>query len=141
MGTLELTAIIGVCVFLIVAIVVGWAFSPRRKPHDSSKDLRKLHRFASSNKVTVSWLGATNVTQTLKCRLIDISDNSVGVRSKLALGLGTYLYISIPGLRLATTANVRRCAAAGRKFDLGLEFRGPLYRDCHRGGDLVQPSA
>lgn len=141
MGTLELTAIIGVCVFLIVAIAVGWAFSPHRKSIDSSNDLRKLHRFASSNKVTLSWRGANNVTQTLKCRLIDISENSVGVRSKMALGLGTYLYISIPALRLATTANVRRCSAAGLKFDLGLEFRGPLYRDCHRGGDLVKPSA
>ena len=142
MGTLELTVIVGVCVFLIVAITVGLVFSHLRKRHDSSKvDLRKLHRFASPNKVTLSWVGANNVTQTLKCGLIDISENSAGVRSKLALGLGTYLYISIPALRLATTANVRRCTAAGLKFDLGLEFRGPLYRDCHRGGDLVKPSA
>ena len=141
MGTLELTAIMGAGVFLIVAIAAGWAFSSRRKPHDPSKNLRKLNRFASSNKVTLSWRGANNVTKTLKCRLIDISENSAGVRSKMALGLGTYLYISIPALRLATTANVRRCSAAGLKFDLGLEFRGPLYRDCHRAGDLVKPSA
>ena len=141
MGTVELTAIVGISVFLIAAVTVGLASSPRRKRHDLSKDLRKLHRFASSNKVTLSWVEANNVTQTLKCRLIDISENSVGVRSKQALALGTYLYISIPALRLATTANVRRCVAAGLKFDLGLEFRGPLYRDCHRGGDWVKPSA
>jgi hypothetical protein len=81
------------------------------------------------------------VTQTLKCHLIDISEHSVGVRSKLAIGLGTYLYISIPARRLATTANVRRCSAAGRKFDLGLEFRGPLYRDCQGAGNWAIPPA
>ena len=130
MGTVEITAIIGVCVFLIAAITIALAASPGRKRDDAGKvkDLRTIRRFANSDKVTLSWLGGDNVTQTLKCHLIDISEHSVGVRSKLALGLGTYLYISIPAMRLATTANVRRCAAAGRKFDLGLEFRGPLFR-------------
>ena len=143
MGTVELTALIGVCVFLIAAITIALAASPRRERTDSTevKDLRKIRRFTNSDKVTLSWLADNNVNHTLECRLIDISENSVGVRSKRALGLGTHLYISIPALRLATTANVRRCAAAGRKYDLGLEFRGPLYRDCHRGGDLVKTSA
>ena len=147
MGTVELTAIIGVCVFLIAAITVALAASPRRERTDSNhdsnkvKDLRNIRRFTNSDRVTLSWLAGNKVNHTLKCHLIDISENSVGVRSKLALGLGTHLYISIPALRLATTANVRRCVAAGRKFDLGLEFSGPLYRDCHRGADWIIPSA
>ena len=143
MGTVELTAIIGVCVFLIAAITVALAASPRRERDDSNKvkDLRKIRRFTNSDRVTLSWLVGNKVNHTLKCHLIDISENSVGVRSKQALGLGTHLYISIPALRLATTANVRRCEAAGRKFDLGLEFQGPLYRDCHRGADWIIPSA
>jgi hypothetical protein len=142
MGPVELTAIIGVCVFLIAAVTVGLFASPGKR-HGSSKvkDLRTIRRFANSDKVTLSWRGGNNATQILKCHLIDISENSVGVRSKQALDLGTHLYISIPALRLATTANVRRCAAAGRKFDLGLEFQGPLYRDCHSSANWVIPSA
>jgi hypothetical protein len=143
MGPVELTAIIGVCVFLIVAAIVGLFASPGRKRCGSGKvkDLRTIRRFAKSDKVTLSWRGANNVTQTLKCHLIDISENSAGVRSKLAFDLGTHLYTSIPALRLATTANVRRCSAAGWKFDLGLEFQGPLYRDCHSSANWVIPPA
>ena len=141
MGILELTAIVGVCVFLIATVTVALATSTGNERHDSStvKNLRTIRRFANSDRVTLSWRGDNHATHTLKCHLIDISENSVGVRSKQALGLGTHLYISIPALRLATTANVRRCSAAGRKFDLGLEFQGPLYRDCHRGGEWIVP--
>ena|SRR5436190_5323295 len=85
MGIVGLTAIVGVCVFLIAAIIVGLAASPGNKRHDSSKvkGLRTMRRFANSDKVILSWLAGNNVTQTLKCHLIDISENSVGVRSKL----------------------------------------------------------
>jgi hypothetical protein len=131
MGIVGLTAIVGVCIFLIAAITVGLAASPGNERHNSSKvkDLRTMRRFANSDNVTLSWLGVHNLTQTLKCHLIDISEHSIGVRSKLALGLGTQLSIRIPSLRLSTTADVRRCAAVGRKFDLGLVFRGTPYRD------------
>jgi PilZ domain len=130
MGIIGLTVIVGGCVFLIALITVAWVASPGSKPKDLSEgeNKRAIRRFANSDEVILSWLAIDNVTQTLKCRLIDISEHSVGVRSNLALGLGTFLHISIPNMRLVTTANVRRCAKAGRKFDLGLEFRGPLYR-------------
>jgi hypothetical protein len=132
MPAANLTVTVGICIFLILA-AVGVIFAVlsggREKPAvDKALDPRNLHRFGNSEKVILSWCGANDVTETVKCRLIDISEHGLAVRSKLALDLGTYLYITIPGLRLATTANVRRCAASGWKFDLGLEFRGPLYR-------------
>jgi hypothetical protein len=135
MALAELTAVIGTCIFLITAatgVFVLLARSPINDQRDQSKvtDRRTLRRFATSEKVILSWCGTHDVTLTVKCRLIDISEYSVGVRSKLALGLGTHLSIKIPGRRLAATADVRRCAAAGRKFDLGLELRGPMYRTC-----------
>jgi hypothetical protein len=131
MGIVGLTAIVGVCVFLITAITGALATSPGSKPKGLSEreNLRALRRFANSDEVILSWLASDSVTQTLKCHLIDISEHGVGVRSNVALGLGTYLHLNIPARHLATTANVRRCAEARRKFDLGLEFRGPLYRD------------
>jgi hypothetical protein len=124
----ELTAIVGICIFLITAAIGVFVLWAERRDQSGVTDTRTLRRCANSEKVILSWRGTQDLTQTLQCRLIDISEHNLGVRSKLALGLGTHLSINIPGLRLATTANVRRCAAAGRKFDLGLEFRGPLYR-------------
>jgi hypothetical protein len=133
MALADLTVIVGMCILLVAAATGAFvllALPTNNEQRDQSKvtDSRRLRRFATSEKVILSWCGAHDVTQTLKCRLIDISEYSLGVRSKLALGLGTHLSINIPGLRLATTANVRRCAKTGRKFDLGLELRGPMYR-------------
>jgi hypothetical protein len=133
MSLADLTLIVGMCILLIAAATVVFvllALPTHIEQRDQSEvtDPRTIRRFATSEKVILSWRGTHDVTQTQKCRLIDISEYSLGVRSKLALGLGTHLSINIPGLRLATTANVRRCAKTGRKFDLGLELRGPMYR-------------
>src|SRR5450755_1591506 len=105
MALADLTIIVGLCIILIAAatgVFVLLAFSTNNEQRDQSKvtDPRTLRRFATSEKVILSWRGAHDVTHTLKCRLIDISEYSLGARSKLALGLGTHLSINIPGLRL-----------------------------------------
>ena len=133
MTPVELATLVGMYFFVIAATAGTGGFTGRPRPRrrrDPSRvtNPRRLHRFATSAKVILTWQGANGATQTLNCRLMDISDHGAGVRTKLAFGLGTHLCVHIPALRLSTTADVRRCEAAGLKFDLGLEFRGPLYR-------------
>jgi hypothetical protein len=133
MSPVELTTLVGMY-FFVIAATTGAVVSPGVRAGNGRRDPsrvtnpRQLHRFATSTKAILTWQGANGATQTLNCRLMDISDYGAGVRTKLAFGLGTHLCVHIPALHLSTTANVRRCEAAGLRFDLGLEFRGPLFR-------------
>jgi len=129
----EFTIVAGVCIFLITAIVGILFLKPGSGMGEGGttggRELRKLGRFSNSDLVILSWQERDHSMRTLKCRLTDISEYSAGVRAKRSWELGAQVGIRIPALRLAGAAHVRRCATVRSKFDLGLEFRGPLYRD------------
>src|SRR4051794_36129438 len=124
MPPVNIIAIVGTCIFLLTAAVGLLVLPTTKELRNANKltDSRTGHRFGQSEKVILSWRGADEVTQTLQCRLIDISEDGLRVRSKLPLALGMHMCVNLPRMRLATTANVRRCAGSGWKFDLGLEF-------------------
>ena len=131
----EYIVAVGIWVFLITAIIGCALFLSFRPPNDRPscsggkvRELRRLARFGNSDEAILSWQEADTPTQTLRCCLTDISEYGAGVRVQRALPLGTQLSVRIPARRLGGAANVRRCSAARWKYDLGLEFRGPLHR-------------
>jgi len=91
------------------------------------RDRRSRHRFAIRGEAILSWQTDREGAESTHTSLIDIDEGGASVKSPLALDEGTYVYIEIPHLQSATTANVRYCAEVGRRWVLGLEFRGPLF--------------
>ena len=124
----QLIVAAGICIFLTIIGLLHIAWRPPSQAANAGRNLRTLSRFNESHLVILSWQERDTSTRTLKCRLTDISEYSAGIRARRAWALGTLVSLRIPALRLAGAAHVTRCSTSRWKFDLGLEFRGPLYR-------------
>jgi len=129
-------ALLGIVIFLVVAMIGKRILALLQSAPvnvtesgpglSQNPELRSLHRFRAADRVLLAWEDSDHRFGRAEGQLVEISEYSARVRSKVPLRLGTCL-IQIPALRCTTACNVRRCDVAKSGFDLGLEFRGPLF--------------
>ena len=135
----NLAAFMGVCIFFITVAIGYLFFLPRTAVADGGagetldssgrrRERRSLHRLGSREDARISWQTDSEAVARAEGRLVDLHESGAAFRSNLPVSPGTYVYIEIPGIQSATTANVRRCTPAGRRYIVGMEFRGPLFR-------------
>lgn len=139
MLTLTVAIVAGMVVFWITASIGAryvsaqlsgggqTAVATPAKRSSRSPELRRFRRFKSDQPVTISWQTDLDKADCTSGPMIDISEGGLAMKSPVALRSGDYVYIEIPHLQSATTANVRRCMAEGRRYVIGIEFRGPLF--------------
>jgi hypothetical protein len=73
------------------------------------------------------------------CRLVDLSEFGARVTARQAVPEGSVVRIELADLRLTVGCWVRRCQPAGRRFDLGLEFRGTAYPTIRKAPPIRHP--
>jgi len=98
---------------------------------DRSREERFMKRFKPSHehsKAYITW-EAAGEKRSANASVLDLSEEGARIKSTVALAPKTPVIIQIPGSRLAGTARVRYCEQDRRRYYLGLEFKGPLFRN------------
>jgi hypothetical protein len=117
------------CMYFVPSAVMAFA-APRALPRPTppaSRERRRVRRFAAEGEVVLSWQTDREGAESVRASLLDLGELGATAKSPLGLNPGTYVYLEIPYLRSATTANVRHSTVRGRHHLIGLEFRGPLF--------------
>ena len=63
-----------------------------------------------------------------KADLMNVSDYGALIRAKAEIPLGTPVRLRIPEIKSAVTGHVRSCTKKWLGYEIGLEFRGTLYK-------------
>ncbi len=61
-------------------------------------------------------------------RVINLSEYGAQVRLQAEIPAGTFVRLRIPRMHLAAAGHVRSCAKTWFGYQVGLEFRGTLYK-------------
>ncbi len=95
-------------------------------PAARTKERRRTHRFAAAGDAVLSWQTDT-VAASSRGGIVNLSETGLAVKSSFDLSPGTYVYVEVPHLQSATTGTVRYSVSSGRRWIVGVEFRGGLF--------------
>ena len=138
--TVVWSILIGIVVFgVIVWICLRRVCPPPSKatalikefgPGRPEKDERFMKRFqpdASQSRADLSWIVGSDKLS-LRAEVLDLSDDGARIKSKIPLDPEMPLLIQLPHMRLAGTAKVCYCQKTSKAYNVGLAFKGPLFR-------------
>ena len=96
----------------------------------SRRDERFMKRFKPSAEqahARVCWVHGGQ-RHTVASRVVDLSDDGARVKIDIPLEPEMSVVLEMPRMRLAGTAIVRYCRQKKKAYNVGLSFRGPLFR-------------
>jgi hypothetical protein len=99
-------------------------------PDGPGRDERFMKRFkpsAEQSHARVCWVHGGQ-KHTVKSQVVDLSDDGARVKIDVPLEPEMSVVLEMPRMRLAGTAIVRYCRQRKKAYNVGLSFRGPLFR-------------
>jgi len=87
---------------------------------------RYCDRFATMGKIRISWQDRRGRTRRHRARVVNMSGTGALVKCGVSIPPGSFIYVQSPKLRIMGSAHVRRCEPLLVRYELGLQFSGPL---------------
>jgi hypothetical protein len=87
---------------------------------------RYCDRFLTMGKIRISWQDRRGKTKLQTGRVVNMSDTGALVKCGASIAPGSLIYIQSPELRIMGSAHVRHCEPLLVRYEIGLQFAGPL---------------
>ena len=118
----------GICIFWLLLRAASEVLRgvPGQDAAENS-NRRSLRRFRAKYHANIQVLD--DHSQMIEgARIINLSEYGAQVRLQAELPAGTFVRLRIPRMHLAAAGHVRSCAKTWFGYQVGLEFRGTLYK-------------
>jgi len=117
----------GIWVFCLMLLIGSRCFSEPVRSEAGDGNRRSLARFSVSKRADIQVFdGETECTA--KAYLLNMNEYGACIRFGSNIPVGTPLVLRIPEISSAVTARVRTSSKGWFGYQIGLEFKGTLYR-------------
>src|SRR6266545_2592265 len=98
-------------------------------PPQASPRKREMERYAVNTPVRVLWQDEKGGHHRARAYVTDMSEYSAGLTIRTSLAAGSMIVLQSPAFNLTGAAYVRRCVRSGRRYIVGVEFKGSMIRN------------